>query len=212
MLRVEHLKVGSLPPLSFAVAAGECLAIEGPSGSGKTRILRAIADLDVVEGQVFLDGAGRHEMPATAWRKLIRYVAAEPGWWADTPRATLLITPQTEARTLRLLSAVGLADEMLDRPVAMLSTGERQRIALVRALLDEPKVLLLDEPTAALDLAATALVEELIRFQLLAGRCVLIASHDRALVDRLAHARLQLAPLARAGSEASPSAPGAKIA
>jgi len=54
--------------------------------------------------------------------------------------------------------------------------------------------------------------EELIRFQLLAGRCVLIASHDRALVDRLAHARLQLAPLVRGGSEASPSAPGAKIA
>lgn len=212
MLRVEHLKVGPLPPLSFSVAAGECLAIEGPSGSGKTRILRAIADLDVAEGQVFVDGAGRHEMPATAWRKLIRYIAAEPGWWADTPRGTLLITPQTEARTLRLLSAVGLAEEMLDRPVTLLSTGERQRIALVRALLDEPKTLLLDEPTAALDLAATALVEELVRFQLLAGRCVLIASHDRGLMDRLAHARLQLAPLARAGARTSPSAPGAKIA
>lgn len=212
MLRVEHLKVGQLPPLSFAVAAGECLAIEGPSGSGKTRILRAIADLDVAEGQVFLDGTGRHEMPATVWRKLVRYVAAEPGWWADTPRGTLLITPQTEARTMRLLAAVGLADEMLDRPVTMLSTGERQRLALVRALQDEPKVLLLDEPTAALDLAATALVEELVRFQLLAGRCVLVASHDGALIGRLAHARLQLGPLARTGSETSPSAPGTKIA
>ena len=64
----------------------------------------------------------------------------------------------------------------------------------MRALVDEPKVLLLDEPTGALDKGATALVEELIRFQLLAGRSVLIASHDVGLIDRLAHARLQLAP------------------
>ena len=66
MLRVEHLRIGQLPPLSFAVAGGECLAIEGPSGSGKTRILRAIADLDPVEGHLFIDGSERAEVPATA--------------------------------------------------------------------------------------------------------------------------------------------------
>ncbi len=207
MLRVEHLRIGHLPALSFTVADGECLAIEGPSGSGKTRILRAIADLDPVDGQLFLDGSERHEMPATAWRKAARYVAAEPGWWADTPRGTLPDSPQAEARTARLLAALGLGEEHLDRPVTMLSTGERQRLALVRALLDEPKVLLLDEPTGALDVAATALVEELIRFQLLAGRCVLIASHDPALVGRLAHARLQLAPPVRAAPSARAAPP-----
>lgn len=196
MLRVEHLKIGSLPPLSFAVAAGECLAIEGPSGSGKTRILRAIADLDPHEGQIFLDGDERREMSATEWRTAVRYAAAEPGWWTDTPRGTFPAAVP-DARITRLLAAVGLGGEALDRPVAQLSTGERQRIALVRALADEPRVLLLDEPTAALDVAAAALVEELIRFQLLAGRSVLIASHDGALVARLAHARLQLAPTAQ---------------
>lgn len=194
MLRVEHLRIGSLPPLSFAVSNGECLAIEGPSGSGKTRILRAIADLDAVEGQLFLDGTERREMAPQAWRRAVRYVAAEPGWWTDTARGTLPATPALLPRVARLVAAVGLDEDKLDLPVSLLSTGERQRIALVRALADEPKVLLLDEPTAALDKSAVALVEELIRFQLLAGRSAMIASHDSALIGRLAHARLQLAP------------------
>lgn len=200
VLRVEKLRIGSLPSLSFTVADGECLAVEGPSGSGKTRILRAIADLDANEGRVFLDGIERREMPATEWRRRVRYAAAEPGWWADTPRQTLPPTEFADARTLRLVTALGLDEDVLDRPVNRLSTGERQRLALVRALLDEPHVLLLDEPTAALDQQATASVEELIRFQLEAGRSVLIASHDTALIERLAHVRLQLAPTNRAGS------------
>jgi ABC-type iron transport system FetAB ATPase subunit len=206
VLRVEHLKIGALPPLSFAVADGECLAIEGPSGSGKTRILRAIADLDPVEGQIFLDGVERREMPAPEWRKSARYTAAEPGWWTDTPQGTFPASPAIQQRIIRLLAAVGLDPDVLDRPVSLLSTGERQRIALVRGLLDEPKVLLLDEPTGSLDVASTALVEELIRFQMLAGRSVLLASHDGALIGRLAHARLQLAPTDRNSRSAKRSA------
>jgi ABC-type iron transport system FetAB ATPase subunit len=202
LLRVEHLRIGHLPPLSFEVAAGECLAIEGPSGSGKTRILRALADLDPVEGQIFLDGVGWREMPAMRWRKAVRYCSAEPGWWADTPRGTFPSAALGEARSGRLLAALGLDVAALDRPVSQLSTGERQRIALVRALADEPKVLLLDEPTGALDVTSSALVEELIRFQLLAGRSVLLASHDAALTNRLAHARLELF---RADRGASPA-------
>ena len=198
MLRVEKLRIGSLPSLSFAVADGECLAVEGPSGSGKTRILRAIADLDPNEGQLFLDGIERREMPATDWRKHVRYAAAEPGWWGDTPRQTLPATEFADARTLRLLTALGLDETLIDRQISRLSTGERQRLALARALLDEPRVLLLDEPTAALDAGATEMVEEVIRFQLQARRSVLIASHDTELLDRLAHVRLQLAPTARA--------------
>ncbi|WP_428298281.1 ATP-binding cassette domain-containing protein, partial [Hyphomicrobium sp.] len=114
--------------------------MEGPSGSGKTRILRAIADLDPVDGQIFLDGAERRETPAQAWRRAVRYVAAEPGWWADTPRATLADPGKSEVRIARLVAAVGLGEEALDRPVSQLSTGERLRLALVRALADEPSV------------------------------------------------------------------------
>jgi ABC-type multidrug transport system ATPase subunit len=193
MLRVEHIRVGRLPPLSFAVPAGECLSVEGPSGCGKTRLLRALADLDPAEGHVFLDGAERGEMPAWQWRRRVRYVAAEPGWWAPTPRAHMPVAPRPD-RLDRLVRALGLLPEILDRPVVELSTGERQRLALIRTIVDEPRVLLLDEPTASLDPEAAALTDEVIRFETLAGRAVVLVSHNPAEVERLAHARLLLAP------------------
>lgn len=214
MLRIDKLKAGLLPPLSFEVADGECLAIEGPSGAGKTRLLRAIADLDPAAGYVFLDGAERAEMPATQWRGSVRYVAAEPAWWTQTVRP--VFEQATGAKALaqrmqrrdRLLQSLALRPEMLDLPVAALSTGERQRLALARALIDEPKALLLDEPTGSLDPASAALVEEQIKFLLLSGRNIILVSHDQRQIERLAHARLQLAdnPLPQklqAGSSAS---------
>ena len=190
MLRVDHIKIAPLPALSFRVSDGECLSVEGPSGIGKTRLLRAIADLDRAKGQVFVDGAERHEMSAEQWRSKVRYVAAEPGWWAPTPRAHMIRT----ARLDRLVESLGLALTILDRPITELSTGERQRLAFVRALLDEPRVLLLDEPTAALDATSAAMLDELIRFETLAGRIVVLVSHNPAEIERLAHARLLLGP------------------
>jgi ABC-type iron transport system FetAB ATPase subunit len=189
VLRVDYLSVPGLPNLSFEVVEGECLAIEGPSGSGKTRLLRAIADLDPVPGYVHLDGIERSEMTGPAWRRHVRYASAEPAWWGSTGREHF----PDSSRLERLLSAVALDIGHLDRPITSLSTGERQRLGLVRALADEPRVLLLDEPTSALDSTSAAMAEELIRFQLLAGRIVLLVSHDAAQIERLAHARLQLA-------------------
>jgi ABC-type iron transport system FetAB ATPase subunit len=189
MLRVDRLRIARLPPLSFSVPDGECLAVEGPSGVGKTRLLRAIADLDPVDGHVFLNGAERGEMRPENWRRQVRYVAAEPGWWAPTPAEHM---PASQ-RTLRLVAALGLPAAILDRPVAELSTGERSRLALVRAVADDPAALLLDEPTAPLDAESMLLVEELIRFECLAGRSVVLVSHNAGQIERLAHARLQLA-------------------
>ncbi len=215
LLRIDQLQVGHLPPLSFSVADGECLSIEGPSGSGKTRLLRAIADLDDAPGQVFLDGAERHEMTAPLWRHNVRYCPAEPAWWTPTPRGSfpqLLANPLPEAksganettgrgsRLERLLRSLGLTSEHLDQPIPTLSTGERQRLALVRALADEPKVLLLDEPTGSLDGVSAGLVEELVKFLLLSGRTVVLVSHDTRQIERLAHARLQLANVVRAAA------------
>lgn len=194
MLRVDHLKVEPLPALSFSVAGGECLAVEGPSGAGKSRLLRAIADLDPAPGHVFVDGIERTEVRAPKWRKLVRYATAEPAWWTDTARPAFDLQTKTSTERLsRLLSSLALDPKLLDRSLAELSTGERQRLALARALIDEPRVLLLDEPAAALDPQAAALVEELIKFQLLAGRSVVLASHDQGQIERLAHVRLQLA-------------------
>lgn len=205
MLRVEHLKIGTLPSLSFEVGDGRCLAVEGPSGSGKTRLLRAIADLDAAPGHIFLDGAERSEMTGPEWRRMVRYAAAEPGWWSDTPRAALPRSGAGAKRAQRLVTSLGLETAAIDQPIATLSTGERQRLALARALADEPKVLLLDEPTGALDPQAAAMVEELINLQLQAGRMVLLASHDRGLADRLAHERLILGRPRAPNTESSPA-------
>lgn len=194
MLRIDCLIVEPLPPLTFSVANGECLAIEGPSGSGKTRLLRAIADLDDATGQIFLDGAERHEMPGPDWRKRVRYASAEPAWWTDTPREAFENHNDTgSSRLPRMLAEMGLQPKCLDQPLSELSTGERQRLALARALIDDPAVLLLDEPTAGLDPQSTALVEERIRYQLLAGKSVILVSHDQSQIARLTDAKLQLA-------------------
>lgn len=189
LLRVENLKIRGLPALSFDVDAGECLSVEGPSGSGKTLLLRAFADLDAPDGSIFLAGRERAAVPAPRWRRDIRYVAAEPVWWATTPREQFGGANVAD----RLLRALGLTEAALDREVATLSTGERQRLALARALADDPQVLLLDEPTSALDAAAAGLVEEHLRFLLLQGRAVLLVSHDGGLISRLSRRRLQLA-------------------
>lgn len=188
MLKIDYLSLPGLPVLSFEIATGECLAVEGPSGSGKTRLLRAIADLDPADGYVFLEGVERRELPGPQWRRRVRYAAAEPGWWGATVREHF---PST-AKLDRLLSAVGLDADVLERPVAELSTGERQRLGLIRAIADEPQVLLLDEPTSALDAQNAALAEELIRFQILAGRILILVSHDVGQINRLAHGHLVL--------------------
>lgn len=193
MLRVEQLNIPGLPRLTFEVGDGQCLAIEGPSGIGKTRLLRAIADLDEVPGHVFLDGAERSEMPAWQWRRQVRFAAAEPGWWGETARESMRETGAEAARIEKMTTDLGLDEAVLDRPITQLSTGERLRLALVRALADQPRVILLDEPTGALDTASAALAEELIRYQILAGRTVVLVSHDRGQIERLADLRLQLA-------------------
>jgi ABC-type iron transport system FetAB ATPase subunit len=202
VLRVDYLSVRGLPPLSFEIAAGECLAVEGPSGSGKTSLLRAIADLDPAKGYVFLEGIERGEIPAPQWRRRVRYAATEPAWWAPTPYEHFLSTAKLE----RLLSALALDVAALTRPIAELSTGERQRLGLIRAVADEPTVLLLDEPTSALDAQTAALAEELIKFQMLAGRALMLVSHDAAQIARLAHARLLLADSGRPRAHQSAAA------
>lgn len=188
MLRIESLEVYGLEPVSFEVAAGECLAVQGPSGSGKTVLLRALADLDPVKGQVFLDGTERNALSGPQWRKHVRYAAAEPGWWGETPREHFTHHDGLE----KLISSLGLQVAQLDQSIAQLSTGERQRMALARAMLDAPSVLLLDEPTGALDAKATVQAERVIKRQLKKGCTVILVSHDPAQVKRLAHRKLTI--------------------
>ncbi len=182
MLSVTDLTRLELGPLSFSVAAGECLALRGPSGAGKSLLLRAIADLDPNEGRVSLDGESREDMPAPDWRRRVAYLAAEAGWWADKVADHF----QDWQAARPLVEALGLTADCGDWPVARLSTGEKQRLALVRSLLMEPRALLLDEPTSGLDPDAIERVEALIRTRQEAGVSVLWVTHDRAQARRVA--------------------------
>nr|WP_307735821.1 ATP-binding cassette domain-containing protein [Massilia pinisoli] len=183
-LAVRGLRSPFGGPFTFDVHAGECIAIQGPSGAGKSVLLRMLADLDPHDGDALLDGRAATSMPAPDWRALVVYQAAEPAWWEPTARAHF--APADGAFVDEALGALGLAPTLLDVPIERLSTGERQRLALVRSLARGPRVLLLDEPTAALDPDAVARVEALLRDRLAQGMAMLVVTHAAEQARRLA--------------------------
>ncbi len=192
LLNVKNLTRPGIAPVDLAIGAGECLILGGPSGAGKTLLLRAIADLDPNDGDVFLEGVSRDQIPAPRWRRMAAYVPSESGWWAERV-GDHFTNPETAAPLLdRLgLDSGALTTGALDWPVSRLSTGERQRLALARALAMEPKVLLLDEPTSGLDPDSTRRVEAVIAGRLTQGAAALFVTHDAEQAMRLQGGRLQ---------------------
>ncbi|WP_346898632.1 ABC transporter ATP-binding protein [uncultured Roseibium sp.] len=180
MFEISDLKTPLIGPVSLSIAPGECVALRGASGAGKSLLLRAVADLDPNEGDALLDQQSRNRMPAPQWRRLVALIPAESGWWTDNVADHFKPGPETTA----LLEAIGLP-ESLGWKINRLSTGEKQRLALARALLNKPKVLLLDEPTSALDEQATARVEDIIREQMDLGVTVLLVTHDQTQARRI---------------------------
>lgn len=187
MLSIKSLETDLIGPVSLTVPAGNCAAITGPSGSGKSLLLRAIADLDPNRGDVRLGQQDRDQMDACDWRSLVAMVPAETGWWTDNVADHF----DTAHDPGPMLADLGL-EQALKWSVARLSTGERQRLGLVRALCRMPQAVLLDEPTAALDPQATEQVEGLIRAVLKRGAPVLLITHDTAQANRLGSARYRM--------------------
>ncbi|MFQ5984347.1 MAG: ATP-binding cassette domain-containing protein, partial [Alphaproteobacteria bacterium] len=164
LLEVKGLSNGPSESVDFELRHGECLALTGPSGSGKTLLLRALADLDPHQGTVRLDGRDATVIAAPEWRRRVTYVAAEPGWWAETAGEHF----QDRPAALDLLPQLRLPQDIMEASISRLSTGERQRLALARALLLSPQVFLLDEPTASLDGESTERVEGVLRERMVA--------------------------------------------
>jgi ABC-type iron transport system FetAB ATPase subunit len=182
-LFVRHLQSALAGPFDFAVPAGGCAVISGPSGSGKSLFLRMIADLDPNEGEVRLNGTERRSLDGPAWRHTVPYVPSEAGWWLDDVAGHFAPDKRDEAR--RLAAAFGLVEGQFDAPVARLSTGERQRLAVIRALVLDSPALLLDEPTSALDEDAAKLVEGALTARLAQGCAIVMVSHDAGQAARL---------------------------
>lgn len=188
-LTVQNLTRPGLGPISISLDPGDCLAVKGPSGGGKTLLLRAIADLDPNSGTILLGTQDRDAMPAPQWRRRVAYVPTEPGWWANSVGEHF---PDWDTAS-PLAVALGLPAECDRWAVQRLSTGERQRLALIRALVHDPDILLLDEPTSGLDTDATDAVESMIAERRREwGTGIVWVTHDDAQAERVATDRMTI--------------------
>ena len=164
--------------VSFRVAAGGVFTVLGPSGSGKSTLLRCLDRLvEPSAGRVLLDGRDASELPVQELRRRVGMVFQTaalfdgsvldnvlygPRLRADRAERTAGDADAAHAQAEGLLRRVGLPAAFCDKPVTELSGGEAQRVSLARALANEPEVLLLDEPTAALDPTASQVIEDLL--------------------------------------------------
>ena len=180
LFSVRELHIPKHTPFSFELNAGDCLGVHGPSGSGKTLLLRALADLDPPTGDIRLYNTSFQDFPGPDWRRQVAYLPAEPQWWETTAAEC---QPEISPEQLKQLN---LDTAILAQPIAQLSTGERQRLALLRVLAQAPKVLLLDEPTASLDAENTSRVEDLIKTQLKDRGCAALwISHSQEQLQQV---------------------------
>lgn len=198
-VRFEHVKktyqmgdvqIHALRDATFTVGEGELCVIVGPSGAGKTTLLNILGGMDTLtSGQIFL---GEEEVSKYPSKKLTSYRRHDVGFvfqfYNLVPNLTALENVELAAQICKdpldaaeVLTSVGLKDRMANFP-AQLSGGEQQRVAIARALAKNPKLLLCDEPTGALDYntgkAILKLLQDMSREK---GMTVIIITHNSAL-------------------------------
>lgn len=181
LLDIDSISGPHFGPISFGLDAGQCILINGPSGSGKSLFLRALADLDPNEGDVRLSDRPRNDFDPHLWRQQVGLLPAESQWWAE------VVGDHFPAHNNLQLQSLGFEIDVLKWSVSRLSSGERQRLAILRLLANRPHVLLLDEPTANLDRHNTQCVETLMKqYMHSANAGILWVSHDMSQIERIA--------------------------
>ncbi len=179
--------------VTFAVRGGEIFGLLGPNGAGKTTTLRMLGGLIApTSGAVTMNGRAFTRTTAGALRARIGFLTETPGLWdnltvADNLRvyAKLFGVTRPDLAAERVLRMFELWDRRADR-VALLSKGMKQKLGLARALVHEPDVILLDEPTANLDPKTSRSVRDLLIDLRGRGRAVVISTHNLSEVERLA--------------------------
>jgi len=207
LVQVEGLckKFGSvraLDEVGFDVVSGEWIAIMGPSGSGKTTLMNILGGLDrPTGGRAVVDGT---DVATLGERELTRYRAEKIGFVfqqfhlvpylsavENVMLAQYFHSIADEAEAARALTRVGLGDRLKHLP-SQLSGGEQQRVAVARALINQPKLILADEPTGNLDEANEQTVLALLQDLHASGHTILVVTHSPA-IGRMADRRIELA-------------------
>ena len=235
----KYGQLRAIDDLSFSVGAAEWVALMGPSGSGKTTLINILGGLDKLNsGRVVVDGV---DLSKLSENEMVRYRAEKVGFvfqqfhlvpYLNAVENVMLaqyfhsVTDENQAE--EALRRVGLGDRITHLPT-QLSGGEQQRVAIARALINQPKIILADEPTGNLDEANEEIVLQIFRELHQAGHTILMVTHDPDIArqaDRrieLAHGRLHFdtalqgpghplaCPLVDTGDCCTPPSPGDEI-
>jgi putative ABC transport system ATP-binding protein len=185
----------ALDGVSVEFASGAITTITGPSGAGKSSLLRLFNALErPTKGVVRAGGVDLMDLPVRQLRRDVGMVFQHPILLGGSVLEELRVAaPELdEQAAARLLERAGLDPALLSRPSRELSGGEAQRACLARTLATDPRTLLMDEPTASLDAASAAVVEQTAWSLADEGLTVLWVAHDEAQVARLADHRLRM--------------------
>lgn len=185
-----------LHDVSFTAHPGQVVALVGPSGAGKTTITSLLARFyDPTEGRVLLDGTDLREVSLAGLRDHIGVVFQDTFLFADTVRQNIALGRENASNNEIVAAAIAAnawefidtfpngLDTMVGERGAFLSEGQKQRIAIARALLRDPKILILDEPTSALDARSEHLLQAALD-NLMQGRTTFVIAHRLATVRR----------------------------
>lgn len=184
-LQIEGLQFLGCGPYSFSLKVGEIAGLSGASGVGKTQLLRALSDLIPSKGSVSYNAQVKENFAASEWRRMVTMIPTDSVWWHD--RVGLHFNGEGGQEYLQQMSGeLGFPPAVTDWQINRLSSGEKQRLALLRTLQMNPSVLLLDEPTSALDRENVLKAEKLIHKLVTDDGCsCLLVSHDMDQLERI---------------------------